>query len=144
MARDYLSRYPTTCGYGCSQTSAAQPGADPGLTNPARSGVVCGVPTKAAPAPVHSQPSHAVGQLNRRFRPGLMAFFLRRVGNHAEAEDLTQEVFVRLADTDTAQMQSPDAYIFRNVKMCQGQRSEESRVGKECVSTCRYRWSPYH
>src|SRR3546814_13034668 len=21
-------------------------------------------------------------------------------------------------------------------------RSEESRVGKECVSTCRYRWSP--
>src|SRR3546814_12718471 len=22
-------------------------------------------------------------------------------------------------------------------------RSEESRVGKECVSTCRYRWSPY-
>src|SRR3546814_12575243 len=24
------------------------------------------------------------------------------------------------------------------------QRSEESRVGKECVSTCRSRWSPYH
>src|SRR3546814_11488806 len=23
-------------------------------------------------------------------------------------------------------------------------RSEESRVGKECVSTCRSRWSPYH
>src|SRR3546814_13898645 len=23
-------------------------------------------------------------------------------------------------------------------------RSEERRVGKECVSTCRYRWSPYH
>src|SRR3546814_13144332 len=24
------------------------------------------------------------------------------------------------------------------------QRSEERRVGKECVSTCRYRWSPYN
>src|SRR3546814_7560537 len=24
------------------------------------------------------------------------------------------------------------------------QRSEERRVGKECVSTCRSRWSPYH
>src|SRR3546814_16617047 len=24
------------------------------------------------------------------------------------------------------------------------ERSEERRVGKECVSTCRYRWSPYH
>src|SRR3546814_8897588 len=25
-----------------------------------------------------------------------------------------------------------------------GDRSEERRVGKECVSTCRSRWSPYH
>src|SRR3546814_16309975 len=23
-------------------------------------------------------------------------------------------------------------------------RSEEGRVGKECVSTCRYRWSPFN
>src|SRR3546814_3758811 len=39
------------------------------------------------------------------------------------------------------------------VKMQQGEeveamefimRSEERRVGKECVSTCRSRWSPYH
>src|SRR3546814_11644984 len=26
----------------------------------------------------------------------------------------------------------------------QNRRSEERRVGKECVSTCRSRWSPYH
>src|SRR3546814_8703290 len=25
-----------------------------------------------------------------------------------------------------------------------GKRSEERSVGKECVSTCRSRWSPYH
>src|SRR3546814_19679996 len=25
-----------------------------------------------------------------------------------------------------------------------GERSEERRVGKECVGTCRSRWSPYH
>src|SRR3546814_18323575 len=25
-----------------------------------------------------------------------------------------------------------------------GSRSEERRVGQECVSTCRSRWSPYH
>src|SRR3546814_14515669 len=25
-----------------------------------------------------------------------------------------------------------------------GDRSEERRVGKECVRTCRSRWSPYH
>src|SRR3546814_17737758 len=26
----------------------------------------------------------------------------------------------------------------------QGRRAEARRVGKECVSTCRSRWSPYH
>src|SRR3546814_14601812 len=29
-------------------------------------------------------------------------------------------------------------------KLCSSRRSEERRVGKECVSTCRSRWSPYH
>src|SRR3546814_18071662 len=27
---------------------------------------------------------------------------------------------------------------------CSRLRSEERRVGKECVSTCSYRWSTYH
>src|SRR3546814_9664535 len=30
------------------------------------------------------------------------------------------------------------------VHLAQLLRSEERRVGKECVSTCRSRWSPYH
>src|SRR3546814_15503290 len=30
------------------------------------------------------------------------------------------------------------------VARIQRRRSEERRVGKECVSTCRSRWSPYH
>src|SRR3546814_16319005 len=29
-------------------------------------------------------------------------------------------------------------------RMLRATRSEERRVGKECVSTCRSRWSPYH
>src|SRR3546814_13163367 len=29
-------------------------------------------------------------------------------------------------------------------RQAEHQRSEERRVGKECVSTCRSRWSPYH
>src|SRR3546814_19063782 len=29
-------------------------------------------------------------------------------------------------------------------RLAEAMRSEERRVGKECVSTCRYRWSPYH
>src|SRR3546814_12218903 len=44
--------------------------------------------------------------------------------------------------------------VSHNVEECRGRaasrrfaarhRSEERRVGKECVSTCRSRWSPYH
>src|SRR3546814_6642940 len=30
------------------------------------------------------------------------------------------------------------------IKKYKVDRSEERRVGKECVSTCRSRWSPYH
>src|SRR3546814_19019600 len=31
----------------------------------------------------------------------------------------------------------------REQPLCASVRSEERRVGKECVSTCRSRWSPY-
>src|SRR3546814_15175067 len=33
---------------------------------------------------------------------------------------------------------------YRNCYMSRFWRSEERRVGKECVSTCRSRWAPYH
>src|SRR3546814_11436578 len=33
---------------------------------------------------------------------------------------------------------------MRNLVVDLVQRSEERRVGKACVSTCRSRWSPYH
>src|SRR3546814_10049476 len=33
---------------------------------------------------------------------------------------------------------------FEAVTTVDRNRSEERRVGKECVSTCRSRWSPYH
>src|SRR3546814_1455133 len=39
---------------------------------------------------------------------------------------------------------SPSAPRNDGVFYLTGRRSEERRVGKECVSTCRSRWSPYH
>src|SRR3546814_3438974 len=36
------------------------------------------------------------------------------------------------------------AAIGRFLSAAVRMRSEERRVGKECVSTCRSRWSPYH
>src|SRR3546814_18947080 len=45
-----------------------------------------------------------------------------------------QHVGQMLADVDRAGNETPG----------RSERSEERRVGKECVRTCRSRWSPYH
>src|SRR3546814_4703770 len=36
------------------------------------------------------------------------------------------------------------AHRFQHVAVADLRRSEERRVGKECVSTCRSRWAPHH
>src|SRR3546814_15750515 len=36
------------------------------------------------------------------------------------------------------------ALVGQSKTLAEQVRSEERRVGKECVSTCRSRWSPYH
>jgi RNA polymerase sigma-70 factor (ECF subfamily) len=52
--------------------------------------------------------------LSRRFRPALIAFFVRRMHNHAEAEDLTQEVLMRVVERGaTIDERGPDAYVFQ-------------------------------
>src|SRR3546814_1211047 len=40
-------------------------------------------------------------------------------------------------------VESPPLIVDRRYRFFDD-RSEERRVGKECVSTCRSRWSPYH
>src|SRR3546814_3212070 len=48
-------------------------------------------------------------------------------------------------DLRPASAQSPSRHHFHQYRPYRAeQRSEERRVGKECVSTCRSRWSPYH
>lgn len=51
--------------------------------------------------------------IDRRFRRALMAFFRRRVRDAAEAEDLTQEVFARMARAGGAELRSTEAYVFQ-------------------------------
>src|SRR3546814_15864645 len=48
--------------------------------------------------------------------------------------------FVAADVTDEEQMKA----VFSAAAAQAPLRSEERRVGKECVSTCRSRWSPYH
>src|SRR3546814_3734587 len=44
----------------------------------------------------------------------------------------------------TPQAQDRESQKGQNGTQPAHPRSEERRVGKECVSTCRSRWSPYH
>src|SRR3546814_11034001 len=63
---------------------------------------------------------HAAGDENipRHGRRGLA--FYKRVGQARESSSVRKKIEMTV------------------------RRSEERRVGKECVSTCRSRWSPYH
>src|SRR3546814_11553503 len=45
---------------------------------------------------------------------------------------------------DRIRVQADEALGRNETEVIVHQRSEERRVGKECVSTCRSRWSPYH
>jgi RNA polymerase sigma-70 factor (ECF subfamily) len=52
--------------------------------------------------------------LDARFRAPLMAFFLRRLGNRSDAEDLTQQTFERLVRSESFDPNGRVAgYIFR-------------------------------
>src|SRR3546814_18349543 len=45
---------------------------------------------------------------------------------------------------DRVEVSQSDEAVVVESYVARGDRSEERRVGKECVSTCRSRWSPYH
>src|SRR3546814_1311914 len=49
-----------------------------------------------------------------------------------------------LIHTREKQVKTMDDLKGLRIRSPSPQRSEERRVGNECVSTCRSRWSPYH
>ncbi|MBU3078071.1 RNA polymerase sigma factor [Sphingomonas quercus] len=77
------------------------------------------------------EPDTELDGITRRFRPVLMAYLFRRLRNHAEAEDLTQEVFVRLAAQERLEMQAPEGYIFQIATNLLRDRSRRNRVRSE-------------
>ncbi len=52
-------------------------------------------------------------QMSRRLRPALLRYFWRRTGGQADAEELVQELFLRLLRReDLFELDNPDGYIF--------------------------------
>src|SRR3546814_14408435 len=62
------------------------------------------------------------------------------VGHHTLG-DIVPGCFAHIGEALLAQLKCLD--IVGRRKSTRSQRSEERRVGKECVSTCRSRWSQY-
>src|SRR3546814_19052157 len=61
----------------------------------------------------------------------------RLAQQHSEPQRREQDRDHRVDDVEEAERHEADSGHAKG-------RSEESRVGNECVSTCRSRWSPYH
>src|SRR3546814_5435118 len=66
---------------------------------------------------------------------------LKRIGQRLSAARPVRETNQQLAIIDHARRRNPCNNTRARSKR---DRSEERRVGKECVSTCRSRWSPHH
>src|SRR3546814_15727011 len=69
-------------------------------------------------------------------------FSEKRLRNQQEAETRTSKLAEKRKRKKLKQQQLKEER--KQEEHTSQTRSEERRVGKECVSTCRSRWSPYH
>src|SRR3546814_13873364 len=75
----------------------------------------------------------------------LLRKYLRRRVPAADLDDVLQDVLLNIIRrADAAAIAHPKCYLFQAAQAALIDRSEERRVGQECVSKCRSRWSPYH
>jgi RNA polymerase sigma-70 factor (ECF subfamily) len=73
-------------------------------------------------------------EFTARYRRPLMSYFLRRARNRQDAEDLTQEVFLRIVRRDeTVPLENAEVYLFRiaaNLLRDRARRSATHRAGE--------------
>ena len=77
---------------------------------------------------------------------------LRMIKRRLQAEVKTVgrndlKLLSKLLQEDDLEVRTKFYHFFTacyTIEMSLLSRSEERRVGKECVTTCRSRWSPYH
>src|SRR3546814_6252758 len=71
-------------------------------------------------------------------------FFKQKTAYELRISDWSSDVCSSDLPAAHASSRLQKAESASTAALSSGERSEERRVGKECVSTCRSRWSPYH
>src|SRR3546814_11853188 len=107
---------------------------------------LAGVPVTefSEPAPIEAVPDAAKVQQRRGFQPGRRQTPDPAPGGGRYVESLPPpQAQAPTTTTSTTSTTSTTLLPGQDVDDDEG-RSEERRVGKEFVSTCRSRWSPYH
>src|SRR3546814_15504261 len=89
---------------------------------------------------------HTVGVVDQRLRDAVVADAGKTPLAVGRAEFVDEGLSVLRAGRmgESADVECRDSGRHARTLVWIGCRSEERRVGKECVSTCRSRWSPYH
>src|SRR3546814_16395119 len=82
-------------------------------------------------------------RIDREGTPRAARFLSARIGI-TSGEGPSGEGFTRYLKLAAPCLGTVQRHIGRTAAGQRIGRSEERRVGKECVSTCRYRWSPYN
>src|SRR3546814_11649645 len=97
-------------------------------------------------------PSRGVSDLDRHIETLLRVIHSRNlawsdlseVGKQVERPLTDVEQLLTNVGDDAHEITLATETIITALKLQRDARSEERRVGKEWVSTCRSRWSPYH
>src|SRR3546814_12094647 len=87
----------------------------------------------------HSAPTHL--PYNSQGRAALCGWQIAKQGRRSK---MTWRPFAQKNGQCGTERHPPLSRIIAPEKRVAALGSEERRVGKECVSTCRSRWSPYH
>src|SRR3546814_10510015 len=76
----------------------------------------------------------------------ILLSFLRQLAERTESSSSStlRRRFLLKGSSDGISSATRASGSSKLMKSWSWSRSEERRVGKECVSTCRSRWSPYH
>lgn len=76
-----------------------------------------------------------LADLSARYRDVFRRYFNRSVGNHAEAEDLTQELFIRIIrKTDFATVKDAEPFLFKIAINLLRDRSRRKRTSNAFLS----------